>query len=317
MLEVGSLTDVITVSSPLEIIQTETGAREGVLRAEQIENLSVVSRSSLELLRIMPGVVAARDSTGFESVSFGGGANNTQGYTVNGMRSSNNTVSLDGSALIDIGSNSGVIVTLNNDMVQEVKVQSSNFAAEYGAGGMSVSAVTKAGVVAVPRHASTTTSAISKFAGERPLELDRRRRRSRRASISYPGGNIGGPIVLPGLQQGPEQGVLLRRLRGAAPAGRLGLALRRRADAQAARTATSRSSLTSNGQNLGQPVGTVNIPAGLPRRGHAGPEQQPARRTSRRSAACWPTCIRRRTTSIRTTASTTSTASSSRPTAPT
>ena len=31
--------------------------------------------------------------------------------------------------LIDIGSNSGVIVTLNNDMVQEVKVQSSNFAA--------------------------------------------------------------------------------------------------------------------------------------------------------------------------------------------
>ena len=110
MLEVGSLTDVITVSSPLEIIQTETGAREGVLRAEQIDNLSVVSRSSLELLRIMPGVVSpAIDSPGFESVSFGGGANNTQGYTVNGVRSSNNTVSLDGSALIDIGSNLSLI----------------------------------------------------------------------------------------------------------------------------------------------------------------------------------------------------------------
>ena len=65
----------------------------------------------------MPGVVAPSvDSPGYESVSFGGGANNTQGYTVNGVRSSNNTVSLDGSALIDIGSNSGVIVTLNNDM---------------------------------------------------------------------------------------------------------------------------------------------------------------------------------------------------------
>ena len=146
MLEVGNLTDVITVSSPLEIVQTETGAREGVLRAEQIQNLSVVSRSSLELLRIMPGVVAPSvDSPGFESVSFGGGANNTQGYTVNGVRSSNNTVSLDGSALIDIGSNSGVIVTLNNDMVQEVKVQSSNFAAEFAGGGVSISAVTKAG----------------------------------------------------------------------------------------------------------------------------------------------------------------------------
>ena len=85
------------------------------------------------------------DNTAFESVSFGGGANNTQGYTVNGIRSSDNTVSLDGSNLIDIGCNSGVIVTLNNDMVQEVKVQSSNFAAEYGTGGMNVSAVTKGG----------------------------------------------------------------------------------------------------------------------------------------------------------------------------
>ena len=67
------------------------------------------------------------------------------GYTVNGIRSTANTVSLDGSSLIDIGSNNGVIVTLNNDMVQEVKVQSSNFAAEHGAGGMNVSAVTKGG----------------------------------------------------------------------------------------------------------------------------------------------------------------------------
>src|SRR5881394_717998 len=80
-----------------------------------------------------------------ESVSFGGGANNTQGYSVNGIRGSANRVELDGSSLIDIGSNSGVIVTLNNDMVQEVKVEASNFAAEYGAGGMNVSAVTKGG----------------------------------------------------------------------------------------------------------------------------------------------------------------------------
>ncbi len=54
-------------------------------------------------------------------------------------------MSLDGSSLIDIGSNNGVIVSLNNDMVQEVKVQSSNFAAEYGTGGMNVSGVTKSG----------------------------------------------------------------------------------------------------------------------------------------------------------------------------
>ena len=52
---------------------------------------------------------------------------------------------LDGSNFIDIGSNNGSIVTLNNDMVQEVKVQSSNYAAEHGSGAVAISAVTKSG----------------------------------------------------------------------------------------------------------------------------------------------------------------------------
>src|SRR4029450_8525590 len=142
-LEVGQQSETITVTAQAEIIQTETGAREGVLSAKQIDNLSIIGRSSPGLLRSLPGVVTEFNQG--ESVSFGGGANNTQGYTVNGIRSSSNTVALDGSSLIDIGSNSGVIVSLNNDMVQEVKVQSSNFAAEFGSGGMNVSGVTKAG----------------------------------------------------------------------------------------------------------------------------------------------------------------------------
>jgi hypothetical protein len=190
-LEVGQQTETVTVTAQTEVIQTETGAREGVLSAKQIDNLSVIGRSSLELLRILPGVVT--DFNVGESVSFGGGANNTQGYTVNGIRSSGNTVTLDGSSLIDIGSNSGVIVTLNNDMVQEVKVQSSNFAAEYGAGGMNVSGVTKSGT--------------SKFHGEgydywRDSKFAANDRSNSiagtakpKSKYQYPGGNIGGPIT--------------------------------------------------------------------------------------------------------------------------
>jgi len=194
-LEVGAQTETITVTAQNEVIQTETGAREGVLTTQQIDNLSVVGRSSLELLRILPGVVAP-DNTAFESVSFGGGANNTQGYTVNGIRSSNNNVSLDGSALIDIGSNSGVIVTLNNDMVQEVKVQSSNFAAEYGSGGMNISAVTKGG-------SSKFSGTVYDYYRDHSFAANDRSnsilgRPKPKSSFNYPGGNIGGPIIIPG-----------------------------------------------------------------------------------------------------------------------
>jgi hypothetical protein len=191
VLEVGQLSETVEVTSAVEELQTETGAREGVLRSDQIDNLSIIGRSSLELLRILPGVVTEFNVG--EAVSFGGGANNTQGYTVNGIRSSSNTVSLDGSSLIDIGSNNGVIVTLNNDMVQEVKVQSSNFAAEYGTGGMNVSAVTKSGTSQFHGEVYDYWRDSKFAANDRSNSIAGTEKP--KSKYNYPGGNIGGPIV--------------------------------------------------------------------------------------------------------------------------
>jgi hypothetical protein len=190
-LDVGQRSETVTVTATQEVIQTETGARAGVLTAKQIENLSVIGRSALELMRILPGVVAEFNQG--ESVSFGGGGNNTQGYTVNGIRSSGNTVQLDGSQLIDIGSNSGVIVSLNNDMVQEVNVQMSNFAAEHGAAGVSVSGVTKSGT------SKFHGSLYDYWRDHRFAANDRSNSITRtpkpQSTYQYPGGNVGGPIT--------------------------------------------------------------------------------------------------------------------------
>jgi len=190
-LEVGQQTETVTVTSQAELIQTETGAREGLITAKQIENLSVIGRSALELMRILPGVVTEFNMG--ESVSFGGGGNNTQGYTVNGIRASSNTVSLDGSSLIDIGSNNGVIVSLNNDMVQEVKVQSSNFAAEYGTGGMNVSGVTKSGTSRFHGSLYDYWRSHQFAANDRSNSITLTPKP--KSKYQYPGGNIGGPIT--------------------------------------------------------------------------------------------------------------------------
>ena len=190
-LEIGQQTETVTVTSQLEVIQTETGAREGVLTAKQIDNLSVIGRSALELMRILPGVVTEFNQG--ESVGFGAGGNNTQGYTVNGIRASGNTVSLDGSAIMDIGNNGGVIVSLNNDMVQEVKVQSSNFAAEYGAGGMSVSGVTKSGSSKFHGSAYDYWRDYKFAANDRSNSIAGTEKP--KSTYQYPGGNVGGPLV--------------------------------------------------------------------------------------------------------------------------
>src|SRR5215203_167235 len=313
-LEVGARTETVTVTAQSEVIQTETGAREGVLNASQIDNLSVVGRSSLELLRILPGVVAP-DQSAFESVSFGGGANNTQAYTVNGIRSSNNTVSLDGSALIDIGSNSGVIVTLNNDMVQEVKVQSSNFAAEYGAGGMNVSAVTKGG-------GSKFSGTLYDYNRNNKFAANDRSNSiagvdKPKSKFNYVGGNLGGPIPLFGTDYNKNRDKLFFFF---------GLEVQRQDVDPGSRfsvvpTALQRQgifseSLTPLASTWGRRSARCSSRAGSQARAHL-PQAPTSVPTSTRSVGFWRTSTRCRPVVIRTTGTTMCSASSSRPTAST
>ncbi|HMG32675.1 MAG TPA: carboxypeptidase regulatory-like domain-containing protein [Blastocatellia bacterium] len=196
-LEVGAAGEVITVqAAAVEQIQTETGAKENTINAKQIDNTSLIGRSALELLRILPGVAApALDDPGNQSVSFGGGTNANGNYNVNGLRGVNNNVSIDGSRVIDIGSNNGTIITANVDMVQEVKVQTSNYAAEHGSSGIQITATTKGGssqfhgtgyFYARDGVLNANDRSNSIHGVEKPAE-----------SYKYPGGNIGGPIILP------------------------------------------------------------------------------------------------------------------------
>src|SRR5215467_826100 len=145
-LEVGAAAETVTVVAEQEQIKTETGERSDTITAKQLDTLSIIGRSSLELLRILPGVVGPDAGSGaLDLNTFGGGGNANASYTVNGIRGVNNNVSIDGSRLIDIGSNNGTIITPNVDMVQEVTVKTSNYAAEYGNSGVQISAVTKGG----------------------------------------------------------------------------------------------------------------------------------------------------------------------------
>jgi hypothetical protein len=199
-MEVGQATETVTVTSQTENqLQTETGAQENTITAKQIENLSIVSRSALELLRVLPGVVAP-DETALESIAFGGGANANSQYHVNGLRGEQNNVSIDGSRMMDIGSNNGTIITANPDMVQEVKVQTSNYAAEHGTSAVQISATTKSG--SNDYHGSVYDYVRNwRFqANDRSNSINNVVRP--KSKYQYPGGNFGGPVILPRFGEG-------------------------------------------------------------------------------------------------------------------
>ena len=196
-------------------------------------------------------------------MSFGGGANNTQGYTVNGIRSSGNTRQLDGSNLIDIGCNSGMMVGVNNDMVQEVKVQSSNFAAEYGAGGMNVSARHQGRHLGVPRRGLRLLARFAsspRTTARTPSRASRSRRASSsiRAATSAVRSRFGDSYT-----KNSDKLFFFCRLRSAAPAGRLGQPLHAHLSAQAMRNGDFSELLANRGSNLNS-IPQLRIPEGFP-----------------------------------------------------
>jgi hypothetical protein len=194
-LEIGSQRESVEVTAAQAIIATETGAREGLLTADQIEALSTIGRNPMELMRILPGTVTP-DQNAMELAGKFSGAGATASTTVNGIRGTNMMVSLDGARLQDVGANNGTLVALNSAMVSEVKFQTSNYAAEFGSAAVNVQAITKAGSsefhaglysILRDHRLSTNDLARARAGGQKP-----------KSRFQFPGVYLSGPLLIPG-----------------------------------------------------------------------------------------------------------------------
>src|SRR5215467_11596514 len=125
-LTLGAANEVITVESRSPLVETATGDHSAVIDAREVQEISMNGRDFQSLVRTLPGVVS-NDSSDFR-LAF----NNTDSFHINGMRGSNNNVYLDGAINTDVGANDGQFTQLSMDAVGEFKLQTNNFAAEYG-----------------------------------------------------------------------------------------------------------------------------------------------------------------------------------------
>jgi hypothetical protein len=144
VLDVGAVTDTVTVTADqarIEI-QSESGERSGVVTNTQLRELALNGRSYHDFLKTIPGVITGNVNSGQVSASVG----SLGSFNVNGTRSNQKELTVDGSSDIDTGNNVDTHASLNPDAISEVKVLTSNFQAEYGrAGGAFVSVVSKSG----------------------------------------------------------------------------------------------------------------------------------------------------------------------------
>lgn len=128
-LKTGSVNEAVTVSSAPTLLETETSSRGGVIAAAQIENLPLNGRSYADLALLLPGVrrsALENQTTSSREASF----------NINGQRSAFNNFLLDGLDNNNYGtSNQGFAnenITPSPDAVEEFRIETSNYSAEYG-----------------------------------------------------------------------------------------------------------------------------------------------------------------------------------------
>lgn len=138
-LEVGSLTQEVTVTAEATVVQTASQERSALLNDKQMSFLSTQGRDYLNMLKVLPGVTYP-DGGGAQALGTAGAP------IINGVRNDYTAISLDGV----VANNRGLGTTENMvslDTVAEVKVLMSNYQAEYGK---------NAGATATTRWATTS-----------------------------------------------------------------------------------------------------------------------------------------------------------------
>jgi len=193
-LAVGSFTETVTVAESPQLLNSNDATLGAVIPQMQVANLPLAIRNWDDLLALVPGVQGDRYTEQGGGTSFG----RTGGINVHGARALQNNFLLDGVDNNSISENVQELTTQVSrpsvDAIQEFKVVTSPYSAEYGRSpGAAVSVSTKSG---------TNGLKGTLYDYFRNQSFDSIDFFSLRANAAKPandqnqyGGNLGGPIV--------------------------------------------------------------------------------------------------------------------------
>ena len=191
VLEVGSISETVTVQEAQSLLNTGDASGGTVIDAQKTQNLPLNGRQIYSLMLYAPGV----RYTGGNTTR---GWDQTNAYVINGVQNNYNQFTLNGAPISQqISTGRGTwFIAPNVDSVQEVKIQTNTYDASYGrTGGGTVNVVTKAG---------TKTYHGTAFDYWRGSSLEANTFQNNQRGVAKPfhnqhdfGGTVGGPI--PGL----------------------------------------------------------------------------------------------------------------------
>ncbi|MFN0110433.1 MAG: carboxypeptidase regulatory-like domain-containing protein [Blastocatellia bacterium] len=183
-LQAGGVTEVVTVTSGGATLNTEVGSKTEVMTTRQIEDLPLNGRNYLDLAKLLPGVQESPESAG--NLNTNGTRSDATGYIQDGI-----------SNRIDRGA--GQAVVTSPDTIQEFRVETSTYSAQYGrTAGAQIQVISKTG-------ANRFSGSLFEFVrndvldAKDPFLLPTDSKKLNRHQF---GGTIGGPLALPRFGEG-------------------------------------------------------------------------------------------------------------------
>jgi hypothetical protein len=140
-LVVGTTSDEVSVTADVGQVQlqSDSGERSDLITSKQLNDVAMNGRNVLDYLKLVPGISGLPDL-------HQSGTGGLDAFNINGTRSNEHEYTLDGASNVDTGNNGGTHVTLNTDAIEEVKILTSNYQAEFGkAAGGQIAITTKSG----------------------------------------------------------------------------------------------------------------------------------------------------------------------------
>jgi hypothetical protein len=207
-LQVGSASQTVAVTGTADILApVDSGEKSSTLTTKELQNYVQVGSNAAEYIKIMPGFGiqnGAQNKSNYSGQTIGINANGDSGsqsplnnaFSYNGLPSNTLDIVADGAHVSDPGCNCDTPVNPNSEFLQEFKVLTSNFSAETQKGPAVITSVTKAG--GADFHGSAFFSARNASLNSNDAYFNATGQQQPGDKYYYPGGSIGGPVLIPG-----------------------------------------------------------------------------------------------------------------------